>query len=151
MKQIFDILLGVAILVLLEFLMLLSAITISLTYRGLGFYWSDRVGRNNEVFKIIKFRSMRIDTPIVVTHLLDNLDIYLCPIGRLLRYSSLDELLQLFSVLKGDLSFVRPRPALYNQDDLIALRSQKGVDKLLPGSIGWTEVNVRDKLSISLV
>ena len=96
MKQIFDMLLGVVILVLLELLMLLIAITIRLTSRGPGFYWSDRVGKNNEVFKITKFRSMRIDTPIVVTHLLDNLDIYLCPIGRLLRYSSLDELLQLF-------------------------------------------------------
>ena len=149
MKQTFDLLLGVAILMLLVVLMLLIAITIRLTSKGPALYWSDRVGINNEVFKMPKFRSMRIDTPIVATHLLDNPDIYLSPIGRFLRYSSLDELPQLFSVLKGDMSFVGPRPALYNQDDLIALRSENGVDKLLPGITGWAQVNGRDELSIS--
>ena len=100
------------------------------------------------IFRMPKFRSMLIDTPDVATHLLDNPDKYLSPIGGFLRRSSLDELPQLFSVLKGDMSFVGPRPALYNQDDLIALRSEKGVDKLLPGITGWAQVNGRDELSI---
>ena len=148
MKRIFDLLLGVAILVLLVSPMLLIAISVRLTSKGPALYWSDRVGKNNKIFKMPKFRSMLIDTPAVATHLLDNPDAYLSPIGGFLRSTSLDELPQLFSVLKGDMSFVGPRPALYNQDDLIALRTERGVDKLLPGITGWAQVNGRDDLSI---
>ena len=148
MKRIFDLLLGIAIFVLLVVPMLLIAIAVRLTSKGFALYWSDRVGKNNEIFKMPKFRSMKIDTPAVATHLLDNPDTYLSPIGGFLRLSSLDELPQLFSVLKGDMSFVGPRPALFNQDDLIALRIEKGVDKLLPGITGWAQVNGRDELSI---
>ena len=148
MKRIFDLLLGVAILVLLLAPMLLIAIAVYLSSKGPALYWSDRVGKNNKIFKMPKFRSMLIDTPDVATHLLDNPAVYLSRIGGFLRRSSLDELPQLFSVLKGDMSFVGPRPALYNQDDLIALRNKKGVDKLLPGITGWAQVNGRDELSI---
>ena len=148
MKRIFDLLLSVSILVLLVVPMLLIAIAIRLTSKGSALYWSDRVGENNKIFRMPKFRSMLVNTPDVATHLLDNPDIYLSPIGGFLRRSSLDELPQLFSVLKGDMSFVGPRPALYNQDDLIALRSENGVDKLLPGITGWAQVNGRDELSI---
>ena len=148
MKRLFDLLLGVAILMLLVVLLLLIAIAIRLTSKGPALYWSDRVGSNNKIFKMPKFRSMLIDTPALATHLLDNPDAYLSPIGDFLRRSSLDELPQLFSVLKGDMSFVGPRPALFNQDDLIALRTEKGVDKLLPGITGWAQVNGRDELSI---
>ena len=148
MKRIFDLLLGIAILVLLAALMLLIAIAVRLTSKGSALYWSDRVGKNNKIFKMPKFRSMLTDTPAVATHLLDNPDTYLSPIGGFLRRSSLDEISQLFSVLKGDMSFVGPRPALYNQDDLIDLRTDKGVDKLLPGITGWAQVNGRDELSI---
>ena len=148
MKQIFDLLLGVSILVLLAVPMLLVAIAVRLTSKGSALYWSDRVGKNNKIFRMPKFRSMLIDTPDVATHLLDNPDVYLSPIGGFLRCSSLDELPQLFSVLKGDMSFVGPRPALFNQDDLIALRTEKGVDKLFPGITGWAQVNGRDELSI---
>jgi len=148
MKRIFDLLLGVAILALLAIPTLLIVIAVRLSSKGPALYWSDRVGKNNKIFKMPKFRSMRIDTPAVATHLLDNPGAYLSPIGGFLRRSSLDELPQLFSVLKGDMSFVGPRPALYNQDDLIALRTEKGVDKLLPGITGWAQVNGRDELSI---
>jgi O-antigen biosynthesis protein WbqP len=149
MKRIFDLLLGVAILVFLVVPMLLISIAVRLSSKGLALYWSDRVGKNNTIFKMPKFRSMLTDTPAVATHLLDNPDTYLSPIGDFLRRSSLDELPQLFSVLKGDMSFVGPRPALYNQDDLIALRTVNGVDKLLPGITGWAQVNGRDELSIA--
>ena len=148
MKRIFDLLLGVAMLMILVAPMLLIVIAVRLSSKGPTLYWSDRVGKNNKIFKMPKFRSMLTDTPAVATHLLDNPDSYLSPIGRFLRRSSLDELPQLFSVLKGDMSFVGPRPALYNQDDLISLRSEKGVDKLLPGITGWAQVNGRDELSI---
>jgi len=148
MKRIFDLLLGVVILVFLVAPMLLIAIAVRLTSKGPALYWSDRVGSNNKIFKMPKFRSMLIDTPAVATHLLDNPDAYLSPIGSFLRRSSLDELPQLFSVLIGAISFVGPRPALFNQDDLISLRSEKGVDKLLPGITGWAQVNGRDELSI---
>jgi O-antigen biosynthesis protein WbqP len=148
MKRIFDLLLGVAILVLLVAPMLLIVIAVRLSSKGPALYWSDRVGKNNKIFKMPKFRSMLTGTPAVATHLLDNPDAYLSPIGGFLRRSSLDELPQLFSVLKGDMSFVGPRPALFNQDDLIALRTEKGVDKLLPGITGWAQVNGRDELSI---
>ncbi len=159
MKRSFDLLLGVIVFVLLATPMLLIAIAIRLTSKGTALYWSDRVSMSNEqlsmikdeerqIFKMPKFRTMRTDTPAVATHLLDNPDTYLSPIGGFLRRSSLDELPQLFSVLKGDMSFVGPRPALYNQDDLIALRNEKGVDTLLPGITGWAQVNGRDVLSI---
>ena len=148
MKRIFDLLLGIAILALLVTPMLLISIAVRFSSKGPALYWSDRVGKNNKIFKMPKFRSMLTDTPAVATHLLDNPDAYLSPIGGFLRRSSLDELPQLFSVLKGDMSFVGPRPALYNQDDLIALRTEKGVDKLLPGITGWAQVNGRDELSI---
>jgi len=148
MKRIFDLFSSVVLFSLLGIPMLLITIAIRLTSKGRVLYWSDRVGKNNDIFKMPKFRSMLIDTPAVATHLLDNPDSYLSPIGGFLRLSSLDELPQLFSVLKGDMSFVGPRPALYNQDDLIALRTEKGVDKLLPGITGWAQVNGRDELSI---
>ena len=148
MKRIFDLLLGVAILVILVVPMLLISIAVRLSSKGPALYWSDRVGKNNKIFKMPKFRSMLTDTPAVATHLLDNPGAYLSPIGGFLRRSSLDELPQLFSVLKGDMSFVGPRPALFNQDDLIGLRKEKGVDKLLPGITGWAQVNGRDELSI---
>jgi O-antigen biosynthesis protein WbqP len=148
MKRIFDLLLGIMILTLLVIPMLLIFIVVRLSSKGSSLYWSDRIGKNNKIFKMPKFRSMLTGTPAVATHLLDNPDAYLSPIGGFLRLSSLDELPQLFSVLKGDMSFVGPRPALYNQDDLITLRIQKGVDRLLPGITGWAQVNGRDELSI---
>ena len=148
MRRIFDLLLSVAILVPLAVPMLLITIAVRLSSEGPALYWSDRVGKNNKIFKMPKFRSMLTGTPAVATHLIDNSDTYLAPIGGFLRRSSLDELPQLFSVLKGNMSFVGPRPALFNQDDLIALRSEKGVDKLLPGITGWAQVNGRDELSI---
>ena len=148
MKRVFDLFFGVILLLLLVIMMLFIAIVIRLTSKGPSLYWSDRVGKNNKIFKMPKFRSMLIDTPAVATHLLDNPNVYLSPIGGFLRRFSLDEFPQLFSVLKGDMSFVGPRPALFNQDDLIALRTQKGIDKLLPGITGWAQVNGRDELSI---
>ena len=148
MKRVFDLILSIFLLLVLLIPLIFTAILVITTSKGSAFYWSGRIGKNNKIFKMPKFRSMRIDTPAVATHLLDNPDAYLSPIGGFLRRSSLDELPQLFSVLKGDMGFVGPRPALYNQDDLIALRSKKGVDKLLPGITGWAQVNGRDELSI---
>jgi O-antigen biosynthesis protein WbqP len=133
---------------LLAIPMLLIAIAIRLTSKGPVLYWSDRSSKNNNIFKMPKFRSMLIGTPVAATHLLDSPDSHLSPIGGFLRSTSLDELPQLFSVLKSDMSFVGPRPALFNQGDLIALRTEKGVDKLLPGITGWAQVNGRDELSI---
>ena len=124
------------------------AIAVRLTSNGPALYWSDRVGRGNKIFKMPQFRSMRVGTPAVATHLLQEPGTYLTPIGSFLRKSSLDELPQLWSILVGDMSFVGPRPALFNQHDLIALRTQHGVDKLLPGLTGWAQVNGRDELPI---
>jgi O-antigen biosynthesis protein WbqP len=149
MKRVFDLFAGVMLLSSLVIIMLFIAIAIRRTSKGSALYWSDRIGKNNKIFKMPKFRSMLTDTPAVATHLLDNPDAYLSPIGGFLRSTSLDELPQLFSVLKGDMSFVGPRPALFNQEDLIALRKEKGVDKLLPGITGWAQVNGRDELSIA--
>ena len=149
MKRAFDLFFGVILLLSLVIMMLFIAIVIRLTSKGPSLYWSDRVGKNNKIFKMPKFRSMLTDTPTVATHLLDNPDVYLSPIGGFLRSTSLDELPQLFSVLKGDMSFVGPRPALFNQDDLVALRKEKGIDKLLSGVTGWAQVNGRDELSIA--
>ncbi|MDP3776374.1 sugar transferase [Methylotenera sp.] len=121
---------------------------VRLTSPGDVLYWSDRVGRNNKIFKMPKFRSMRINTPAVATHLLDNPEQFLTPVGSFLRKSSLDELPQLWSIIRGDMSFVGPRPALFNQEDLIALRSQYGVDQLLPGLTGLAQINGRDELPV---
>ena len=147
MKRFFDIVFAIVLLVILLIPMILIATAVKASSVGNILYWSDRVGRDNIVFKMPKFRSMLTDTPAVATHLLDNPDAYLSPIGGFLRSTSLDELPQLFSVLKGDMSFVGPRPALYNQDDLITLRAEKGVDKLLPGITGWAQVNGRNAIS----
>jgi O-antigen biosynthesis protein WbqP len=149
LTRIIDLSLSFLLTIALSIILLVVAILIRSTSKGPSLYWSDRVGKDNKIFKMPKFRSMLTDTPAVATHLLDNPDVYLSPIGGFLRSTSLDELPQLFSVLKGDMSFVGPRPALYNQEDLIVLRTEKGVDKLLPGITGWAQVNGRDELSIS--
>jgi O-antigen biosynthesis protein WbqP len=128
--------------------LLVIAVMVRLTSRGPALYWSDRVGVDNRIFKMPKFRTMQIDTPVVATHLMQNPDEYLTPIGPFLRKSSLDELPQLWSILKGDMSFVGPRPALFNQKDLIALRTEKGVHRLVPGITGWAQINGRDDISI---
>ena len=148
MKRIIDILLSVGILIILLLPILLIALLVRFTSNGKTLYWSDRVGKNGVLFRMPKFRTMQVNTPTVASHLMTNPNAFLSPIGVFLRRLSLDELPQLFSVLKGDMSFVGPRPALFNQDDLIALRSEKGVDKLLPGITGWAQVNGRDELSI---
>jgi len=126
----------------------LTAIVVRFTSPGPVLYWSDRVGRNNVLFKMPKFRSMRMHTPALATHLLENPAAYLTPIGGFLRKTSLDELPQLWSILKGEMSFVGPRPALFNQHDLIALRTSAGVHELMPGLTGWAQVNGRDELPI---
>ena len=147
-KRLFDLGLGLVLLVVLLLPMIIVALLVKWTSRGSVFYLSDRVGRENCIFKMPKFRSMQMDTPAVATHLLSDPDAYLSPIGGFLRRSSLDELPQLWSILKGDMSFVGPRPALFNQDDLIALRIEHGVDQLIPGLTGWAQVNGRDELPI---
>ncbi|OGT89663.1 MAG: UDP-phosphate galactose phosphotransferase [Gammaproteobacteria bacterium RIFOXYA12_FULL_61_12] len=129
-------------------LFLLLVLLVRATSRGPALYWSSRVGRHNRLFKMPKFRSMRIDTPAMATHLLQNPNQWLTPIGSFLRKSSLDELPQLWSILKGDMSFVGPRPALFNQGDLIALRTDAGVHELVPGLTGWAQINGRDELPI---
>ena len=149
MKRLFDLALAVVAAVFLVLPIAVVAIAVPLTSPGPALYWSERVGRQNRIFKMPKFRSMRIDTPAVATHLLQNPDQWLTPIGPFLRKSSLDELPQLWSILKGDMSFVGPRPALFNQDDLIALRTEKGVHELVPGLTGWAQVKGRDELTIS--
>ena len=148
MKRLFDFVLASSAALLLSLPILLVALAVKLSSSGPVLYWSDRIGRGNRVFRMPKFRSMRIDTPAVATHLLSNPAAYLTPIGSFLRKSSLDELPQLWSILKGDMSFVGPRPALFNQDDLIALRTQYGVHELVPGLTGWAQVNGRDELPI---
>lgn len=147
-KRLFDLLLAVLVGCLLAVPLLLVALAVRLTSKGPVLYWSERVGRNNDIFRMPKFRSMRVGTPAVATHLLADPASYLTPIGSFLRRSSLDELPQLWSVLKGDMSFVGPRPALFNQDDLIALRTHNGVHQLVPGLTGWAQVNGRDELPI---
>lgn len=128
--------------------MLVVALAVKLTSLGSILYWSDRVGKNNCIFKMPKFRTMRTDTPAVATHLLGDPDRWLSPIGKFLRKTSLDELPQLFSIISGNMSIVGPRPALFNQDDLVALRTEKGVHKLTPGLTGWAQINGRDELPI---
>jgi O-antigen biosynthesis protein WbqP len=148
MKRVFD--LGLALFALLVLLVpiVLVSLFVKLTSKGPIVYWSDRVGRHNKIFKMPKFRTMRVDTPAVATHLLSDPKQFLSPVGSFLRKSSLDELPQLWSIFKGDMSFVGPRPALFNQDDLVALRTQYGVDKVLPGLTGWAQINGRDELPI---
>ena len=148
MKRVFDVILVLFLIVPLFFPIVVVAVLVRVTSKGSVLYWSDRVGKKNKIFKMPKYRSMRIDTPTVATHLLSDPDIYLSPIGGFLRRTSLDELPQLWSIIKGDMSFVGPRPALFNQGDLIALRTEYGVDKLVPGLTGWAQVNGRDELPI---
>jgi O-antigen biosynthesis protein WbqP len=148
MKRLFDLCLALLMVLLLVVPFLLVALMVRITSYGAALYWSDRVGQHNKLFKMPKFRTMRVDTPAVATHLLENPTQFLTPVGSFLRQSSLDELPQLWSIIKGDMSFVGPRPALFNQDDLIALRTQHGVDKLLPGLTGWAQINGRDELPI---
>ena len=147
-KRLFDLFLAVVASVVLIVPVCLIAIIVKITSKGAILFWSDRVGKDNVIFSMPKFRSMKIDTPAVATHLLKNPESVLTPVGDFLRKSSLDEFPQLWSILKGDMSFVGPRPALFNQDDLIALRTEKGVDKVLPGLTGWAQINGRDELPI---
>lgn len=148
MKRLFDLSISSMAIILLLIPMLIIVVAILLTSRGKILYWSDRVGLNNVIYKMPKFRTMLIDTPEVATHLLEKPEKYLTPIGSFLRHYSLDELPQLISVLKGDMSIVGPRPALFNQIDLIELRKDKGLEELMPGITGWAQVNGRDGLSI---
>ncbi|MDR1936620.1 MAG: sugar transferase [Candidatus Accumulibacter sp.] len=148
MKRLFDLTLGLCAGILLALPILFIALLVRLTSRGPALYWSDRVGRNNVLFKMPKFRSMRVGAPTVATHLLKDPAAHLTPIGSFLRRTSLDELPQLWSIVKGEMSFVGPRPALFNQDDLIALRTAAGVHTLAPGLTGWAQVNGRDELPI---
>jgi len=148
MKRLFDLILALIATVMLLLPVVITAILVKLTSRGPALYWSDRVGQNNSIFRMPKFRSMKIDTPAVATHLLEDPKSVLTPVGDFLRKSSLDELPQLWSILKGDMSFVGPRPALFNQDDLVALRTDKGVHQLIPGLTGWAQINGRDELPI---
>jgi len=149
MKKVFDITLALLLLPIFLLPMVVVAILIKVTSKGPVLYWSDRIGKNNAIYRMPKFRSMQINTPVVATHLLEAPESHLSPVGRFLRASSLDELPQLFSVLKGDMSFVGPRPALYNQYDLIDLRTEQGIDQLLPGITGWAQINGRDEVSIA--
>lgn len=148
MKRLFDLIAAACSVLVLSALLVLIALAVRLTSKGPVLYFSDRVGRNNIIFKMPKFRTMQIGTPAVPTHCLSNPDAYLTPIGSFLRKSSLDELPQLWSIFMGDMSFVGPRPALFNQHDLIELRTQQGVHKLVPGLTGWAQINGRDELPI---
>ena len=148
MKRFFDVMLSLLAFVILFFIFVFTGMWVSLTSKGTVLYWSQRVGRNNHLFNMPKFRTMRTDTPAVATHLLQDPDQWLTPVGSFLRKSSLDELPQLWSIFKGDMSFVGPRPALYNQNDLIELRTQAGVHTLQPGLTGWAQINGRDELPI---
>lgn len=148
MKRLFDFLLALCASVLLALPAVLVTVAVRLTSPGPALYWADRVGRHNKIFRMPKFRSMRVGTPALATHMLADAKSHLTPIGSFLRKSSLDELPQLWSILKGDMSFVGPRPALFNQDDLIALRTAHGVHEVVPGLTGWAQVNGRDELPI---
>ena len=150
MKRFFDLLMSVFALMILLVPAALVALVVRLTSEGSIIYWSDRVGRNNKIFKMPKFRTMRVDTLAVATHLMVDVEQHLTPVGSFLRKTSLDELPQLWSIIIGYMSFVGPRPALFNQDDLIKLRTEKGIDKLVPGLTGWAQVNGRDELPIPI-
>lgn len=149
-KRLFDLTLLLFCFVILFLPFVITMVFVFLTSPGPLFYWSDRVGRKNILFKMPKFRSMQIGTPVVATYILDNPQEYLTPIGSFIRKTSLDELPQLWSILKGDMSFVGPRPALFNQHDLIALRTECGVHMILPGLTGWAQINGRDDLPIPI-
>ena len=149
-KRIFDLILFVFLIIFLSIPLAVIALWIKLSSKGSAMFWTDRVGINNTIFKMAKFRTMRTDTPQVATHLMENPENYLISCGKILRRYSLDELPQLFNVLKGDMSFVGPRPALFNQDDLVALRTEKGIHRLIPGVTGWAQINGRDELPISV-
>ncbi len=149
MKRFFDLIVSIVALVVFFPLVVACALAVKTTSKGPVFHVSDRVGKENRIFKMLKFRTMRIDTPHVATHLMTDPSQYLTPFGGLLRKTSLDELPQVLNVLKGDMSLVGPRPALFNQDDLITLRTEKGVHSLVPGITGWAQVNGRDELPIS--
>jgi O-antigen biosynthesis protein WbqP len=148
MKRLFDLVGALLAFAMFALPLALLALAVKLTSPGPVLYWSDRVGRDNRLFRMPKFRSMRIDTPEVATHLLERPDQWLTPIGSFLRRTSLDELPQLWNILTGEMSFVGPRPALFNQDDLIGLRTERGVHTLVPGLTGWAQVNGRDELPI---
>lgn len=148
MKRLFDLMAALVAMTFLFLPFVIVALLVKLTSQGPAIYWSERVGINNTIFRMPKFRTMLIDTPAVATHLLTNPDRYLTPIGKFLRKSSLDELPQLYNIIKGDMSFVGPRPALFNQEDLIALRTGKGIHTLMPGLTGWAQINGRDELPI---
>jgi O-antigen biosynthesis protein WbqP len=148
-KRVVDLIIVITTFIFVSPLIALTFLFVKLTSKGSVIYWSDRVGQNNKIFKMPKFRTMLVDTPAVATHLLQNPEQFLTPVGSFLRKSSLDELPQLWSILKGDMSFVGPRPALFNQEDLITLRTKYGVDKLTPGLTGWAQINGRDELPIS--
>lgn len=148
MKRVFDLFLALVAVMVLAVPVLVVALVVRLTSPGPALYWSDRVGRHNKIFKMPKFRSMRLGTPAVATHLLADPAAYLTPIGSFLRKSSLDELPQLWSILAGDMSFVGPRPALFNQHDLVEMRTCLGVHELVPGLTGWAQINGRDELPI---
>jgi O-antigen biosynthesis protein WbqP len=148
MKRVFDLMMASLACAIFAMPILLVAILVRFTSKGPVLYWSDRVGRNNKIFKMPKFRSMLVGTPAVATHLLNNPDVYLTPVGSFLRRSSLDELPQLWSILKGDMSFVGPRPALFNQRDLMELRTRAGVHHLMPGLTGWAQINGRDEVPV---
>ena len=144
LKRIFDLVMAFGVLILLSVPMLIIAVLVRVTSKGPTLYWSDRVGINNVIFSMPKFRTMRVDTPAVATHLMKNCDDYLTSVGSFLRRFSLDELPQLYSVLKGDISFVGPRPALYNQDDLVEMRTGKAIHRLIPGITGWAQPPVSE-------
>jgi len=148
MKRFFDFLFSIVLLIIFIIPSIAIAIAIKLTSQGNVLYWSDRVGKNNVIFKMPKFRTMKIDTPELATHLLKDSNSALTPVGSYLRKYSLDEIPQLWTIFKGDMSFVGPRPALFNQNDLINLRSTYGVEKILPGLTGWAQVSGRDDLPI---
>ena len=150
MKRFFDFTAALILLVIMAVPIVLIAILVKITSPGPVIYWSERVGKDNKNFIMPKFRTMRKDSPVIATHLMQNVENYLTSFGSFLRTTSLDELPQLWSVLEGDMSFVGPRPALFNQEDLIALRTEKGVHKLIPGITGWAQVNGRDDLPISV-
>lgn len=147
-KRIFDIILAIIATILLIIPFLFISLLVYLTSKGPILYWSQRVGKNNTLFEMPKFRTMWVDTPAIATHLLNNPEALLTPIGSFLRKSSLDEIPQLWNILKGEMSFVGPRPALFNQEDLIALRTEAGVHSLTPGLTGWAQINGRDELPI---
>lgn len=148
LKRSFDLLFSVIAAFVLAAPVIVVALMVRITSSGSALYWSDRLGQHNKIFKMPKFRTMRVDTPAIATHLLTNPEQFLTPVGSFLRRSSLDELPQLWSIVIGDMSFVGPRPALFNQDDLISLRSLHGVDRIKPGLTGWAQINGRDELPI---